>query len=496
LALDTKYRPRGYDDVLGQESAKAVLRQYVKEGKGFHQSYVFCGQHGSGKTTMGRILARALLCTNPQDGNPCDECHSCKVFLTPGATHESFEELDAASKSKAEDLQRIVDDIQYGTFSGKRRIYLFDESHQLSKKALDILLKPMEDNVEGSEDKKLVCIFCTTEPDKMRSTIFSRCAPAFVIQIVSAEVIADRLAWVCDQEGVAYDKDALVAIAELGECHIRDALKTVEGVSMLGPVNRDNVFSYLQLGANTLALDILEAIGSDLPGAVEAATEMSKAVSPSAAYERLAEAAMTAYRTHLGVGKIPLQWSEERIRALSRRGELLLGIASRFSAPPHRPTRHTLVLDVGTVHYASISKTPPGKVAGLVLEVKGAPSDPKIEAQVSVEGTIEEQKLSRAAGTVTSSAPPSTEEAPPIVASNPAPEPARIEGGVWIDKRGIGPGPNRQEEVRPATPPNGGGAPTASSSSAVEGALHPDLFRALVHHHMQELMRGRKGQSG
>ena len=103
MALDTKYRPKNYQDVLGQEASVSVLRQFIKEGRGFHQSYVFCGQHGSGKTTLGRILARALLCSNPVEGAPCDECHSCKVFLN-GGTHESFEELDAATKSGKNDL--------------------------------------------------------------------------------------------------------------------------------------------------------------------------------------------------------------------------------------------------------------------------------------------------------------------------------------------------------------------------------------------------------
>lgn len=121
MALDTKYRPRTYEDVLGQEAATAVLRQFIKEKRGFHQSYVFCGQHGSGKTTMGRILARALLCSNPQEGIPCDDCHSCKVFLD-GGTHECFEELDAATKSGKSDLSKIVEDVTYSTFSGKRRI--------------------------------------------------------------------------------------------------------------------------------------------------------------------------------------------------------------------------------------------------------------------------------------------------------------------------------------------------------------------------------------
>ena len=110
MALDTKYRPQAYQDVLGQEASTAVLRQFVVEGRGFHQSYVFCGQHGSGKTTLGRILARALLCDAPVEGNPCDNCTSCGIFLA-GGTHECFEELDAATKSGKADLARIIDDV-------------------------------------------------------------------------------------------------------------------------------------------------------------------------------------------------------------------------------------------------------------------------------------------------------------------------------------------------------------------------------------------------
>ena len=84
MALDTTYRPLNYQDVLGQDAAVEVLRQLVREGRGYRQSYVFCGQHGSGKTTLGRILARALLCKDPQDGNPCDKCSSCTAMLKDG----------------------------------------------------------------------------------------------------------------------------------------------------------------------------------------------------------------------------------------------------------------------------------------------------------------------------------------------------------------------------------------------------------------------------
>jgi DNA polymerase III subunit gamma/tau len=472
VALDTKYRPLTYDDVLGQDASVAVLRQFVKEGRGFHQSYVFCGQHGSGKTTLGRILARALLCESPVEGTPCDQCHSCQVFLN-GGTHEGFEELDAASKSGKADLAKIIEDLSYSTFSGRRRIYLFDESHRLSKAALDILLKPMEDCVEGSEDKQLVCIFCTTEPEKMRSTIFSRCAPAFVVRAVDPEGIAGRLAWVCDQEGITYDRDALVTIAEVTECHIRDALKTVEGVSMLGKVDRDSVSRYLQLGANDRALSLLEQIGHDLPKAVEIATQMAMEVSPSSAYERLSEAAMCAYRAHLGVGKVPSYWALDRVEALASRGAALLGIASRFSAPPHRPTRHTLILDVGTAHYALVSNTPPSKAASLVLEVQGVPSETPATAQVSDEGTMPETNR-QATGSVPDNEPTAA---------------ARTKGGVWIDPRAIGKGPSAVAAEVSAS--QEGAAKTARHP----GTLEPNLFRELVRHHLKEMARGGSGQS-
>jgi DNA polymerase III subunit gamma/tau len=460
MALDTKYRPQAYDDVLGQDASVQVLRQFVKEGKGFQQSYVFCGQHGSGKTTLGRILARALLCQAPVDGNPCDQCHSCQTMLA-GGSHESFEELDAASKSKVSDLERIVEDIAYSTFSGNRRIYLFDESHQLSKKALDILLKPMEDNVAGSEDKKLVCIFCTTEPEKMRSTIFSRCAPAFVIRAVSPEGIAERLSYVCEQEDIEHDVDALVTIAEISECHIRDALKTVEGVSMLGKISRETVFQYLQLGANDRVLDILDLLGEDLPKVIELSTALAQEVSPSSAYERISEAALFAYQAHLKVGRPPSQWSPDRLHTLSSKGASLLGVSSRFAAPPHRPTRSTLVVDLASAHYALKGNVPPSQAPKMVIEVSGARETASTGGLSSPGGTISETSLKATpAPTGISKTKGSTNEA-----------------GVYLDERAV----RRQGEekgVRRDVP-----APRASTSPP-SGALPPEVFKSLVNFHM------------
>jgi DNA polymerase III subunit gamma/tau len=468
MALDTKYRPRTYDEVLGQDATVSVLKQFVVEGRGFHQSYVFCGQHGSGKTTLGRLLARALLCETPFEGSPCDQCASCLTFLN-GDTHECFVELDAATKSGKADLTRILEDVRYSTVSGKRRIYLFDESHRLSKQALDALLKPMEDNAPGSEDKRLVCIFCTTEPEKMVGTIFSRCAPAFVIRVAPSEEITDRLDHICEQEGLVYDHDALELIVEQSESHIRDALKMVEGVSMLGEVTQKNVASYLHLDANDGVLDLLASLGSDLPEAVKHSTELAFSVSPSAAYERLADAAMLAYKVHLGVvTQIPAKWNTDKMEALAQRGAVWLNVATRFAAPPHRPTRQTLTLDVATAHH----------LFGGSDFVYGSP----------VLVTPPSQTLTR------TSDPPapetgssSTPSAPPVgnvghVSSDPSAHTTR--NGVWLDPRAVGLGP--EDRADPSS------NPAACADSHV---LTPNVFRELVQHHLRGLKRGRERSS-
>ena len=447
MALDTRYRPRKYSDVLGQESSVLILRQLLKEGKGYHQSYVFCGQHGSGKTTMGRILARALLCSAPVDGEPCDACESCLAILQ-GKQHECFTELDAATKSTKEDMLKITEDIQYSSFSGKRRIYLFDESHRLSKSALDAVLKPMEDCISGTEDKQLVCIFCTTEPEKMQPTIFSRCAPAFVIKAVTPEGIADRLAWVCAQEGITYEHDALVTIAEVTECHIRDALKTLEGVSVLGTVSRANVTSYLGLGSNDLILDLLDAIGTDQAAVVRAALALAESTSPTSAYERLAEASLTAYRAHIGVGKIQAHWPQDRIKALAEKGAQLLAVSSRFSAPPKRPTSHTLLLDAAAVHNGIVHGV--SSEAVVVTVARPATANPS-PALVS---TVPEKVMP--AGNVGINAPKPSANAV-----------------VQVDPRAVGGGASsRRVQINSTTPVS---------------ALDADAFRNLVGFHYRRL---------
>lgn len=354
MSFDNDFRPQCYGDVLGQESTIKILRNIVATGRGFRTSYLFCGPWGSGKTTLGRILARALLCHNPTpEGDPCDACPSCKSLLEKG-TSVDFIEVDAATNSGKEHIDRIKEEIQYATFSGRRPVYLFDEAHRLSPGALDALLLPMEEFIAGTDDKKLVCIFCTTEPEKMHKTVLSRCAPAFVIQPVEPAIIAERLKHICEQQSLEFDPEMLQVIAEMSECHIRDAIKAVEGVSMLGAINRENVTSYLHLDMGSQYLRILASIGADLEVAIETTKKALERSSPSTCYKKLAEIALVAFQFRLGI-KPPSYLDASVLEQLGEKhGGGLLGFAKCFSSRPGKPTPEMLLCDISYLHYGGV----------------------------------------------------------------------------------------------------------------------------------------------
>ena len=372
MALDTKHRPRRYADVLGQETSVEVLKSYVRSGAGFHQSYLFAGPWGSGKTTLARILARALLCPSSISlgGEPCDECSSCKAFLDDGAP-EGYVEVDAATNSGKDSIRKIVDEIQYSTFSGNRRVYLLDESHRLSKDALDALLKPLEDCIPGSQDKRLVVIFCTTEPAKMRETVLSRCAPAFIVRPADPELIGGRLAQVCDIEGIAFERGALNLIGELSECHIRDCLKALEGVSMLpGGATLENVAKYLRVDFANQVLHIIADLRRDPRAALERTRAVMEGVAPATFLEKFADLCMLAYRVGLGVtGAVPTYINPDLLRAaFASAGEELVDYADRLSRRTGKPTEALVLCEM-----VQLSR---GAYGGVVVKQVRAPLKP------------------------------------------------------------------------------------------------------------------------
>jgi DNA polymerase III subunit gamma/tau len=346
-----------YDPVTTVEPGEdEVFDLNVPEGAAF-----VAGGFMNHNTTLGRIHARALLCDAPREGEACNACTSCRSILLGGSS-ESFFEIDAATNSGKDSIRKIVEEIQYSTFSGKRRLYLIDESHRLSTDALDALLKPLEDTVPGSEDKLLVCIFCTTEPERMRTTILSRCAPAFVVRPVKPEQIAERLADVCRQENIPYDSEALVLIGELTECHIRDALKAVEGVSMLGAVSLDNAARYLHLDVAEEVLELVAETRSNFSNAYARAEKLLQRMSPITLYEKFVELSLLAYRVELSMRAwraagspanrspfeaVPRYLSSELVaRVGAEVGEALLPYAERMAERPGRPTPSMFFCDL------------------------------------------------------------------------------------------------------------------------------------------------------
>jgi len=334
VSLDTKYRPITYSDVLGQKTSIKTLKGLVQNNAGWRQSYLFAGPFGSGKTTLGRILARALLCEGTVEGDPCDKCTSCLSMLDGSST--SFIEVDSATNSGKADVKKILEEIDYTSFSGGRKLYLFDEAHQLSRDALDALLKPMEENSKGSLDKRLVVIFATTEPEKMRQTILSRCAPAFIIHHVKSDTIADRLAWVCDQEGYVYDREALLLIADMSEGHIRDCLKAIEGVasSNQGKIELQAVKSYLHTDRNDTVCQILFSEPSVVLDLCDSLIENTPV---GVAYERIITASMFSVGIGLNSTMPPPYWDKVTLtKVYEKYGIGLLGLVDALSSRPSK----------------------------------------------------------------------------------------------------------------------------------------------------------------
>ena len=350
MSLDIAYRPKTYSEVVGQQGVIRMLREIVKSGRGFHQSYLFAGPHGSSKTTNARIFARSILCKSPIDGEGCGQCESCKSF-DEGKSLD-FVEIDAATNSGKSDMKRIVESLRFSSFSGDRTLYLFDEAHQLTKDALDAILKPMEDPIPGSAEKQLVCIFCTTEPEKMRSTILSRCAPAFAIRKPDVPDIVERLKYVCQQEGIPYEEPALTALTEITKSHMRDALKSLDGISLMpNGASMDNVTSYLQVGSQGKYADVLVNIGEDLQTSLTTLRAILETTSPTVAYEKLLEMCMVAHRVSVGITQIPSFWNYEQItRITSKHGDFILQIAERLAKQPGKPTASMLECDIGILH--------------------------------------------------------------------------------------------------------------------------------------------------
>ncbi len=210
-----KYRPTKFSDVVAQEHITTALKNAVKTGR-IPQSLLFCGPRGVGKTTCARILAKAINCESPIDGEPCGQCPSCQRFANN--TSLNVFELDAASNNSVDDIRNLIEQVRFPPAEGKYKVYIIDEVHMLSQSAFNAFLKTLEEPPDYA-----VFILATTEKHKILPTIISRCQ-VYDFRRIPVSQIVERLRYVALQEGIEAEDEALFTIAEYADGALRDAL--------------------------------------------------------------------------------------------------------------------------------------------------------------------------------------------------------------------------------------------------------------------------------
>lgn len=278
-SLYRKYRPLTFDSVVGQQHIVSTLEHAITEGRLSH-AYLFCGPRGTGKTTMARILAKALLCRNAEAARaegasgcmPDGTCEECELIAE--GNHPDVYELDAASRTGVDNVrEEIINSVNFAPVRGKYKIYIIDEVHMLTTAAFNALLKTLEE-----PPAHVIFVLCTTDPQKILETILSRCQ-RFDFHRIGNEDIERRLAYVCEQEGFDYDDEALAIVARHAKGGMRDALSTLEQLSVFGngAVHADDARSLLGEVSDQILGEFARAIAdrdvTELYGLIRAQVE-------------------------------------------------------------------------------------------------------------------------------------------------------------------------------------------------------------------------------
>ena len=278
-SLYRKYRPLTFDSVVGQQHIVSTLEHAITEGRLSH-AYLFCGPRGTGKTTMARILAKALLCRNAEAARaegasgcmPDGTCEECELIAE--GNHPDVYELDAASRTGVDNVrEEIINSVNFAPVRGKYKIYIIDEVHMLTTAAFNALLKTLEE-----PPAHVIFVLCTTDPQKILETILSRCQ-RFDFHRIGNEDIEHRLSYVCEQEGFDYDDEALAIVARHAKGGMRDALSTLEQLSVFGngAVHADDARSLLGEVSDQILSEFARAIAerdiAELYGLIRAQVE-------------------------------------------------------------------------------------------------------------------------------------------------------------------------------------------------------------------------------
>ncbi len=293
LVLARKWRPKDFSDTVGQEHVLQALINALDSGR-LHHAYLFTGTRGVGKTTIARILAKALNCENGVTSKPCGECSAC-VEIDEGRFVDLIE-VDAASKTKVDDTRDLLDNVQYAPARGRYKVYLIDEVHMLSKSSFNALLKTLEE-----PPPHVKFLLATTDPQKLPATVLSRCLQ-FNLKRMTPRLISDRLAHICEAESIETEPAALAMLARAADGSMRDALSLLDQAiaycggkieeqqvaMMLGTIDRDHVVRLLRLLAENDArglIDTIRQIDEQFPNYARLLEDLARDLQRSAGYQ-------------------------------------------------------------------------------------------------------------------------------------------------------------------------------------------------------------------
>ena len=267
LVLARKWRPKTFADTVGQDHVLKALINALESGR-LHHAYLFTGTRGVGKTTIARILAKALNCETGVTAEPCGECSAC-IEIDEGRFVDLIE-VDAASKTKIDDTRELLDNVPYSPARGRFKVYLIDEVHMLSRHSFNALLKTLEE-----PPPHVKFLLATTDPQKIPATVLSRCLQ-FNLSRLTPRQISDRLAYICTEEGIEFAAGVLNLLARAADGSVRDALSLLDQAiaycdgkleeqavaTMLGTIDRDHVMKLLQLLVADDGQGLMEAIAA------------------------------------------------------------------------------------------------------------------------------------------------------------------------------------------------------------------------------------------
>ena len=270
LSLYRKWRPKVFDEISGQEHITAILKKQCENNRVSH-AYLFCGTRGTGKTSSAKILAKAVNCENPINGNPCNQCTACRSIDSGSAT--DVLEIDAASNNRVDNIRDLRDEVVYPPSVLKKRVYIIDEVHMLTDSAFNALLKTLEEPPEY-----IVFILATTELNELPPTIISRCI-RFDFSRIDEEAVKARLEFVAEQENIKLDDGVSSLLAKLADGSMRDALSLLEACANgnVEILTQDTVRNVLGLAGDDMIFGLLHAIAEkNVPAAIDVVSRIHR----------------------------------------------------------------------------------------------------------------------------------------------------------------------------------------------------------------------------